>query len=109
MFVGATIAIVLFVLAHWTSEKVREMTERIDQFTQQKAKAEQKNKADNCKIIIGELQGIQHVDQSLITYVNGYKVGVPDDKLILQGMALDSSAKSGIYNMNDAIGELHGV
>jgi hypothetical protein len=104
ILVGAFLAPFFFWLGYRSSEKVREMKERIDERTELWAKGEQEYKDHQCKIIIKELQGIQDAEQKLKTYLTGYKVGDPNNILMFQGMALDGLANSSIYNMNDAIG-----
>lgn len=91
-----------------TTEEIQTVTKRTDSVTQKKARTEQENKVHQCKIIIEQLQGIQDAEQSLKTYLAGYKVGDPSDMLNLYGMSLDGLDNSSIYNMNDAIGQLQG-
>jgi hypothetical protein len=109
ILVGAFLAAFFFWLGYRSSEKVREMTERIDERTELWAKGEQEYKDHQCKIIIEELQGIQDAEQKLKSYLTGYKVGDPNNILMFQGMALDGLANSSIYNMKDAIGQLQGM
>ena len=62
LLVGAFLATFFFWLGYRSSEKVREMTEKIDKRTQQKARTEQENKVDQCKLIIEQLHGIQDAE-----------------------------------------------
>ncbi len=91
-----------------TTEEIQTVTKRTDSVIQKKSRTEQENKVHQRKIIIEQLQGIQDAEQSLKTYLAGYKVGDPTDMLNLYGMSLDGLDNSRIYNMNDAIGQLQG-
>jgi hypothetical protein len=110
--IGATIFISFTVYKKQKKdgEKLQEVVDSINLLTQQKAIAEQKNKAYECRRILEHLYYLQNAEVNLKTFLTEYKDGDPTNETVksFYGMSLDGIVRTGVYNMNDAIGQLQG-
>jgi hypothetical protein len=110
IFVGLFLAIFFFVLQHRTSEKMGEMTERIDNLVRKRETAGQRHKASECKRIIEKLQDIMDRESGFKEYLANYQLGDPtNEALKFYAVLAFRPIPYNIEKMKDTIGQLQGM